>query len=243
MLKSVWKPKEEIKYSMKDYKKISIISCGGCANVCDTGGQIGIKVVKDLMKEWSKEVVFARCIMFCCGEEIMRQALRINRRRIRKSDALVVVSCPAGVKAAYLCGPDIPVVGVLDPVGSIAITRQDNRVAQSICTACGNCVITYTDGICPVTECPSQAIYEPCEQAREAGTQCAENPAKDCIWIDIKKRGNWVALKDLKKLHETEGDNRIPTVVRKDSPEFWRKLMCWMAFCSRGCERIFRSMK
>ncbi|KAF5424454.1 MAG: hypothetical protein C5S41_05015, partial [Candidatus Methanomarinus sp.] len=41
MQKTEWKSVEEIEFILRDFQKISIISCGACANLCNTGGNAG----------------------------------------------------------------------------------------------------------------------------------------------------------------------------------------------------------
>ena len=241
MIKTKWKPKDEIRYSLKNAKKISILSCGACANLCDTGGTIGMNFLKDLLKEWGKEVVFSRCIIVCCSDETMKQTLRINRGPIFRSNALVIISCAAGVKSAYMCEPGIPVVAVLDTVGTIPITRQDNPVARSICTSCGHCVITYTGGICPLSECPAKQKYEPCKEAPKNGTQCAVNPHQNCVWKEIAKRGDLTALKELRQIHKAEEGKRLSPTAGKASPPFLRKLSGWMMGIHESLRGLFAS--
>lgn len=215
MLKTEWKPKDEIEYSLKNATRISILSCDGCAKGCGTGGAVGIEVLKDLLKEWGKEVVFTQIVWYCCGEDLMRQVLTINSEAISGSEALIIHSCSSGVKAAYLCDPGVPVIGVLDSVGCAVFTQQDNLVARSICNGCGHyCVVMYTGGICPLAEYPARKKYEPCQKAPENGTQCTVNPGQDCVWKEIAKRGGLGALKDLRQIHETEEGNRFPPTMR-----------------------------
>jgi len=117
MLKTVWKSREEIEYSLKNAKRISIISCDACAKGCGTGGSVGIGFLQGRLREWGKEVVFTDVLFGCCVEDLMRLALAKDPRAISKSDALVLISCSSGVKSAFLCDPGVPVVAVLDSVG------------------------------------------------------------------------------------------------------------------------------
>jgi len=203
VIKTVWKPKEELEYSLRDAKKISILACNGCAAGCATGGAVGMLILKDILEKSGKEVVFTDTVMFCCVEPLLQQTMTANHEAISGSDALVMDSCPSGAKAAFLCDPGIPVVVALDSVGCSVLSMQDDIVARSICNGCGQCVITYTGGICPVTECPLKRKYEPCKKAPQKGTQCAEKPDQKCVWKEIAKRGNLDVLKKLRGIHKS----------------------------------------
>ncbi len=139
-----------------------------------------------------------------------------------------------------MCEPMVPVVAVLDTLGTGSITRLDNLVTRSLCTSCGHCVITYTGGICPLSECPAKEKYGPCEKAPKNGMQCAVNPYQNCVWKEIAKRGNLTALKELCQIHKAEEGKRLLPIVGKDSPLFLRKLLGWMMAHLRRFEMFVR---
>jgi hypothetical protein len=202
MTKTEWKPKIELEYSLRNAKKVSILSCTGCARKCGTGGKAGIDFLTDFLEEMGKEVLFAETVSVCCDENSTKQILSVNPAAISRTDTLVVASCAPGVKAAYLCAPGISVVGALDTMAGCRVTtQQDNIVVNSICYGCGRCVITYTGGICPLSECPKKMKYGPCGKAPKNGAACTVNQDQDCVWVEIAQRRDIAALKDLRKIH------------------------------------------
>jgi hypothetical protein len=203
MIKTVWKTKEELEYSLRNAEKVSILTCNGCAALCGTGGSMGMMVLRDLLTKCGKQVVSADTVTSCCVEPLMGKALAENQEYISRSDALVMGSCPSGVKAAFLCDSEIAVVAALDSVGCTVFSKQDDIVARSICNGCGQCVITYTGGICPLSECPANRKYEQCRKAPKMGTQCAVDPDHECVWKEIAKRGDLAALKHLRQMHKS----------------------------------------
>ena len=209
MFKTEWKPRDEIEYSLRSAERISILSCGFCANYCGTGGAAGIEFLKDLAKEWGKEVILADVVQGCCAELLMREALMKDPEAISRSDALVMACCASGVKAAHLCDLGIPVVAVLDSVGSVVFTDQDNLLARSICNGCGRCVITFTGGICPLAECPAGAKYRPCKKVPTDGCQCGVDTNRDCVWSEIVKIADLAALKDIAQMHKAQGGDKV----------------------------------
>lgn len=238
MNKSGWKSAEEVKFSLRDARKVSILACGVCANLSETGGVRGLKFLKGLLEDWGKEVLLAKCITACCAEEIMRQAVRINRKAISASDALVVISCAAGVKSAFLCCPDTRVVAAADSVGSVPVSRQDDPVARSICTNCSHCVISFTGGICPLSECPSGKKYEPCAKYPDNGNACAVDPTRDCIWKEIESRGDLDALKELGRIHAAVGEERLSSPPNMVSPRPLKRFSGWVVARIRWFERL-----
>ncbi|MBN2028033.1 MAG: methylenetetrahydrofolate reductase C-terminal domain-containing protein [Actinobacteria bacterium] len=228
MNKSAWKSAQELDYMLGDAGKVSILSCGICANLSDTGGPRGIRFMRKTLEAAGREVVCARSVTACCAEEIMRQALRINAKSIRDSDALVIISCAAGVKSAFLCEPGIPVIPAADSVGSVPVSRLEDPVARSLCTNCGHCVIAFTGGICPLSECPSGKKYEPCARYGERGDMCVVDDSRRCIWREIERRGDLEALRELGRIHGEDSFRRLAPDGSVPSPRFLRRLSGWL---------------
>jgi ferredoxin len=243
MQKTEWKSVTEIEFILRDFQKISIISCGACANLCNTGGNAGIKSLKGLLEKWGKEEVLAKVVIACCAEEIMRQAFEKNRKAISGSDALVMLSCASGVKSAFLNKSDVPIITILDSMGNEMISQQENPVATGICHSCGHCVIAYTGGICPLSECPAESKYGPCNKAPENGLQCAIVPEQSCMWKEIEKTADLATLEELSHIHKSEDEKRLSSPIIKASPLFMKKLVGWMANNSMGFDRFIRSLK
>jgi hypothetical protein len=228
MNRSAWKCAEELDYMLGDARVVSIFSCGICANLSDTGGLRGARFLAETLETGGREVAVARSVTACCCEEIMRQALRINAGAIHGSDALVLISCAAGVKSAFLCEPGIPIVPAVDSVGSVPVSRREDAVARSLCTNCGHCVIAFTGGICPLSECPSRRKYEPCSRYGERGDLCAVDVARQCIWKEIEGRGDLEALMELGCLHENASFRRLVSSGSMPSPRMLRSVSGWI---------------
>jgi len=221
------KSAEELKYTIGKGKRIGILSCGACANLCDVGGVRGMNFIKAQVEEWGNTVVAARTIVACCPVPIMGAAQKTLLQR-SKIDVLVIISCAAGVKSAFMCNPGIPIVAACDTVGAACLVNTDNPiddfVANSLCTSCGHCVIPYTFGICPLATCPSKSLYGPCSKAPEEGEKCGVDSSIDCVWKEVERRGaDLAALNELKKMHKEGDQNRIPSLNGKSSGGFLRK--------------------
>ncbi len=204
MIKTKWKPKAEIEYSLKDMKTVSVFTCGGCARMYGTGGDAGIEYLMKLFKELGKEVIIAETIEPGCFEELIHKAYADNKKAITGSDALVVSGCPASIKTVYTCNPEVPVIGVLDPIGLTVATEVDTPVTRTQCMMCAQCVINFTAGICPVTGCPSKSKYGPCSKAFENDSKCAVNSDMICVWHEISKAADIEALEYLKSIHKSQ---------------------------------------
>ncbi len=240
MNKTAWKPEPEIDFLLAPYEKIGIISCGTCANLSYTGGKTGIRHLKAWLKKHNKKAVFARVILACCPEEIMRQTLNQNRRALARCDALVVLACAGGIKAAFSCRPGIPVINVLDSVGSAVVACSDPVLARSLCRSCGNCVITHTAGICPLSSCPARTKYGPCKNYPGDGAPCVIDPSHECVWTEIIARGGDLnTLEKIKELHKAPHP-RCETETEKPLSPKGKKFFGWHAARIQGLERVIR---
>ncbi|MBC7248332.1 MAG: methylenetetrahydrofolate reductase C-terminal domain-containing protein [Actinobacteria bacterium] len=225
MNRTAWKSAEELSLLMGEARRVSIFSCGICANLSGTGGARGIRHLSRLLKNWGKEVVCKECLIACCPLEIMKQAVEKNGKALRQSDALVVISCAAGVKSAFLARPGVPVVPVVDSVGSVPVASyEDDLAARSHCTNCGRCVLAFTGGICPLNECPAGVKYGPCSRYGEEGSRCALDPTRECIWKEVERRGDLAKLERLKELHKRDDLERLPLPPRRNTPRPIRKI-------------------
>ncbi len=244
MNRTIWKTDSEIDIILRGYDDLGIISCGTCANLSGTGGRAGLDDLKNRLKQKGKRIHLARVIIACCPEEIMRRTLTANRRALRKCRALIILSCAGGIKAANSCRPDIPVLSILDSVGSAAVSCTDPLLAQSLCRGCGHCVLTYTAGICPLSECPARSKYGPCKAYEENTPHCVMDSGRECAWKVILNRGG--SLKDLAQIRELHGSGTrraIPSLPRPAKRRLWRSLLAWHAARLQILERIIRPFK
>lgn len=252
MNKTVWKPQKEIAHQFRDINRVTIFSCCFCANLSGTGGELGIRIMKRMLKELDVEVVRAECVLVCCEENVMRQSIRRYRRSLGKSDALVVLSCAGGIKAAFLGKPGIPIICPLNPVGSAVVSHADDPVARGLCTVCGTCVLSYTGGICPVSECPAGTRYGPCKKSGDNPGECVLRPGIDCVWKEIMNRADIEELRKLKQLHleiekeepgddygkEAGGKAAHPIVKKKPALDSTRSVLAWFGARIQSIEKL-----
>lgn len=203
MVKTEWKSPSEIKFNVGDCKSVTIFSCATCANLSGTGGKEGVRYMRRLLGEWGVKVVSSRIVITCCPLAVMSNAIKHHKRYLEKSDGLIVLACSSGVKSAMICDPGIKVVNVLDTLGPVTVGAHcDDPRAGSLCKSCEQCVITFTDGICPVSECPLGKLYGPCKNAPKEGDpdRCFTDPKRECVWVKIRERGDIEKLGQLKAL-------------------------------------------
>jgi len=228
MVKIKWKSAREIEYLLSKAERVAVFTCDFCANLSQAGGKRGMAYLRRVLEGWGKEVVLGRSVVPCCSEAVMRQAMRMYGRKLKACDALVVLSCPTGLKTARLCDPDIPLVCPLEAVGGSMITGRDDLLARSVCSSCDHCVISYTGGICPLSGCPSGQLYGPCENSPKRGDRCTADPGRRCIWKEIEVRGDLEMLRAVERLHGSGETQRLPGPGGGHTPPYLARFASWI---------------
>ncbi|MFH0941962.1 MAG: methylenetetrahydrofolate reductase C-terminal domain-containing protein [Chloroflexota bacterium] len=190
------KPFEEIKGSLKDYRRILVLGCGTCVSVCMAGGEkevgllaSGLRMAAGLEKRdiEIKEATIQRQ----CDREYIEPILE----EARGCDAVLSMGCGAGVQLVAEMLETTPLIPALN-TRFIGITEAEGAWAER-CRACGDCVLATFGGICPVTRCSKGLINGPC--GGNQGGKCEAGNDKDCAWELIyhrlKKQGKLANLR------------------------------------------------
>ena len=177
------KPIEEIKEFLEQDEKVYIIGCGTCSTMCHTGGKKETLEMKETLQAAGKEVVGWMVIPTPC-DEVTEYALKEDAETIQKADTILVMACAFGIQtvASFSDKPTYPALDTL-------FLGQDNGeigVFSEICRQCGECILAWTGGICPVTICPKGLLNGPCGGTSDG--KCEEDPDKDCAWTLIYNR-------------------------------------------------------
>lgn len=185
MVKSERKPIEEIKDSIKGYKNILNIGCGGCSSVCLSGGQREVNTLCAELNELFKsdngsQKVDGYTIERQCNTKYYFDLPEI----LLNYDCILSMGCGAGVQLLAETFKNKPVFPALNTV-SIGIDR-DIGMYEEKCRACGHCVLGYTGGICPVTRCAKSLFNGPCGGTNNG--MCEINNEIPCAWYDIYER-------------------------------------------------------
>ncbi|NOY70344.1 MAG: hypothetical protein GXP53_12820 [Deltaproteobacteria bacterium] len=202
MVKGKRKPVEEIYSVISKYSKILIVGCGGCVSVCLAGGQKEVfELIEDLKasggsaKQMDSYTVERQCNMTFLAElDDMADAY----------DCIVSMACGAGVQYLAERFANIPVFPAINTI-AIGVDREIG-VYEEKCRACGQCVLSYTGGICPVTKCAKGLFNGPCGGTNSG--MCEINNQTPCAWHDIYTR-----LKD---------QGRLDDILKIQAPMQWQ---------------------
>jgi ferredoxin len=186
----------EILQSMQSYQKIFLIGCGECSTTCKTGGKAELEHMKQELEAQGKTVLGVAIPDAPCVASKTKTELAKNIKALRESEAVLVLACGLGVQSvkdndriglAVLPGCDTLCGAVMDAQGNF----------YEKCSMCGDCVLSVTGGICPVTLCPKGLLNGPCGGMNKG--KCEVDKEKDCAWVliykELEKRKRLDALK------------------------------------------------
>jgi len=200
VVKGTRKPLEEIKGYLAKYNKILILGCGGCASICLAGGQKEVNILKiELELSFKEDNARKKIDGFTIERQCNVQFFKEIEDMIPDYDCILSMACGAGVQLVAEQFKSTPVFPALNTV-SIGIDR-DIGMYEEKCRACGECVLAYTGGICPVTRCAKGLFNGPCGGTNSG--KCEISDDISCAWNDIfnilKKQNR---LDDILKIHE-----------------------------------------
>jgi len=190
------KPIEEIIEEIKDFKKILILGCNECVTVCEAGGKKEVGILASALRMYflneGKDVdIDERTLERQCDHEYLEEIRDI----IDGYDAVVSLACGVGVQFTAEKYFEIP---VLPGVNTCFLGATEKRgVWTERCQACGQCILAFTGGICPVSRCAKRILNGPCGGSSKG--KCEINKELDCAWQLIVDR-----LKALNRLEDYE---------------------------------------
>ena len=190
MLRSEQKPFDEIQGYLEGEKKVFILGCDGCAHSSQTGGMPQVLAMKELLEKAGKKITGHTVIDFLCQKALVASRLRPLEDQVMEADSLLVLTCGVGVQSvgAMVPKPVHPGCNTISLGGSRGEWRGTER-----CLECGDCLLHYTGGICPLTACSKSLRNGACGGASDG--RCEVSPEKPCGWELIYER-----LKEVGKL-------------------------------------------
>jgi len=114
------------------------------------GGQKEVEILSaELKSEFKKESLSKIIDGFTVERQCNMQMLSELDDIINQYDAVLSMACGAGVQYTAERYPAIPVFPAINTM-AIGVDKELG-VSEERCRACGECVLAYTGGICPVT--------------------------------------------------------------------------------------------
>ena len=187
------KPLKEILDSIKDYKKIMLMGCGACVTVCFSGGAKAAELLASQIrmarkKQGNKIEIIERTPERQCEYEFIDEF----KEELETVEAVLSIACGVGVQAMSERHPDsITIPGLNTKFMGYPV---EHGFWQERCAGCGDCVLEWTGGLCPIARCAKKLLDGPCGGSSDG--KCEVDEDTDCVWQLIYDR-----LKQLNKLH------------------------------------------
>ncbi len=186
MIVAEQKPIDEIQRIIAPYEKVILLGCGTCMTVCNAGGEREVSFLHDALamaeaKDGNKAHTFSEhTLKRQCDEEF----LDLAGDQVGEADAILSLGCGIGVQTLATHYPDMVVLPGVNT--SFLGMAKDWGVWDERCTACGDCRLEETAGICPITRCTKGILNGPCAGTKNG--KCEVHPDMDCGWILIYQR-------------------------------------------------------
>ena len=177
------KPLSEILRSLEGLEKVFLVGCNDCASLAQTGGEKELEALTIKLSQAGKEVVGSLLSEGPCHNLRVRQELREVADELAPAEAVVVLACGAGVQAVADLVPQ-PVLPGLNSLFLGNVLRYG--WFEERCSTCGECMLAYTGGICPVTRCAKSLVNGPCGGSEDG--MCEVGGDRPCVWAQIFER-------------------------------------------------------
>jgi ferredoxin len=187
------KPLAEIVSAIKEFKQLLVLGCGSCVTVCLSGGekeaeQLGRDLSQMKHYEGAPPKIEVDSILRQCEEDLVKEYQSIPSG----TEAILSLACGAGVQTVADVYEPLPIIPALNTTFLGASGKPG--IWTEMCRGCGDCVLTFTGGICPVARCAKSLFNGPCGGSQNGS--CEVGLDTPCAWAMIYYR-----LKRQDKLH------------------------------------------
>jgi len=190
------KPIEEIIEDVKDHQKILVLGCNECVTVCEAGGKKEVGILASALRMYflnqgTEKKIDERTLERQCDHEYLEEI----RNDIDQYDAIVSIACGVGVQFTaekYLAMPVYPGVNTC-----FMGATEERGLWTERCQGCGQCILSRTGGICPVSRCAKRVMNGPCGGSTNG--MCEISKELPCAWQLIVER-----LKALERFDDYE---------------------------------------
>lgn len=180
MLISEQKPVQEVLGYLNGEKSIFLIGCKGCAEGWGSGGEKQVAEMRNALQERGKTITGSVVVDMLCDVTLTKLKLRAYKKETAAADSILVLTDGSGVQtvAEVLNKVVHPGCNTLSSGGAHAEWKESER-----CLECGDCVLEFTGGLCPIARCSKHLLNGPCGGSQ--GGKCEVDPGIPCVWQQI----------------------------------------------------------
>jgi len=199
MITAEQKPIKEIQEMIAPYKKVLVLGCASCVAECAAGGEKETAMLASLLRMSAKME----------NKDLLIQEKTLERQCVKdfvllldeildEYDAVLSLGCGAGVQAVADTYEEIPIIPALN-TQFIGETKDQGLWVEN-CLGCGDCMLYYFGGVCPLARCSKQLLNGPCGGSQDG--KCEVNPEISCAWqLIIDRLSRFNALERLEILY------------------------------------------
>jgi hypothetical protein len=194
MITAERKPMEELIESVKPFDRILLVGCNACVTVCAAGGRKEVGILSSalqmaFLKQGKNMQIKEHTLERQCDPEYVEELVPM----IQNVDAVMSMACGCGVQEVARRFKNLP---VLPAVNTLFMGASESQgVWSERCYGCGNCLLGYTGGVCPVARCSKRLFNGPC--GGSTAGKCEVSDEVDCAWQLIWDRLKALGLETL----------------------------------------------
>lgn len=173
--------------------------------MCMGGGQKEVKILNEeleltFQEKGQNKEIGAYTVERACNMSFLEELDDF----VEDYECIISMACSAGIQ---FIAERFPYKPVFPAINTIAIgVDRDIGLYEERCRACGDCVIGYTGGICPVTRCAKSLFNGPCGGTNEG--MCEVDKNIPCAWCQIYER--------------LKAQNRLSDILKIRDPMLWK---------------------
>ncbi len=214
------KPLARIEEMLAGFERVLVAGCGTCVAVCMAGGEKEVELLAAQLRmkgklEGRRRVVDEVTVTRQCDREYLDGIARY----VDQYDVVLSTACGAGVQFLAERYDDKLVLPALDTL-FIGVAEGAGVWSQK-CTACSECVLDQTGGICPMTMCAKNLLNGPCGGTNHG--KCEVDSEKDCAWTLIYRKLEKLGRLDLLEKIQPPKDFSAMLKPRKYTHEAFRQ--------------------
>ena len=218
------KPFEEIAAMLEGRERILIAGCDGCAGIYEVGGLKQAEILKQKLelarelKKGEKIQVKTISIQRQCDHDMVKEL----EKEVAEQEAILSLGCGVGVQTIADVYEDKLVYPGLN-TQFIGMEDKSQGKLLERCSACGDCILDETGGICPITRCAKGLLNGPCGGFAKGKCEVGEGKI-DCAWVLIFNRLKGRGRLDLFTKFRPPRDHRTSQSPRELELREWIKV-------------------
>lgn len=175
------KPFEEILQYIANDKKIFLLRCKGCTRTNQATGEADLREIQGKIEEVGIGIIGSSIRGLLCTKA--KSVIEELSEKLENASSILVVACGLGVQSVAETTDKVvhPACNSMPDKESMGRGKREDR-----CRTCGDCVLEFTGGICPLTACSKGLLNGPCGGASNG--KCEVSKEIDCGWMLIYDR-------------------------------------------------------